>query len=207
MTVRVEHPADRQFGTNSYLVEDESTHDAVVIDANLEPQTMVELVRDRQANVKAILLTHTDLDHIAGLPVLLEAFGPIPVAVHDSEKQVLTEGRPLRREFGPRTGPVENVVSLAEGETFQVGSLAFGGPPTPGASPGGVPLMIGDKLFTGDALFAGSIGRSDFSNSDGKALLDGIRIQLLTQPDDHLVLSGHGPITTIGQERHSNPFL
>ena len=207
MTVRVEHTADRQFGTNSYLVEDESTHDAVVIDANLEPQTMVELVRDRQVNVKAILLTHTDVDHIAGLPVLLEAFGPIPVAVHDAEMEVVKEGRPLRREFGPRTGPVRNVLSLAEGETFQVGSLAFEVLHTPGHSPGGVTLKIGDKLFTGDALFAGSIGRSDFSNSDGKALLDGISRKLLTQPDELVVYSGHGPATTIGRERTTNPFL
>jgi hydroxyacylglutathione hydrolase len=207
MTVRVERTADRQFGTNSYLVEDESTRDAVVIDANLEPLQMVELVRGRQANVKAILLTHTDVDHIAGLPVLLEAFGPIPVAVHDSEKQVLTEGRPLRREFGPRTGPVENVVALAEGEPFRAGSLDFEVLHTPGHSPGGVTLKIGDKLFTGDALFAGSIGRSDFSNSDGKALLDGITRKLLTQPDELVVYSGHGPATTIGRERRTNPFL
>jgi glyoxylase-like metal-dependent hydrolase (beta-lactamase superfamily II) len=68
-------------------------------------------------------------------------------------------------------------------------------------------LKIGDKLFTGDALFAGSIGRSDFSNSDGKALLDGITRKLLTQPDELVVYSGHGPATTIGRERTTNPFL
>ena len=73
MTVRIESTADRQFGTNSYLVEDEATHDAVVIDANLEPEDMVELVRDRGANVKAILLTHTDIDHVGGLAALLAA--------------------------------------------------------------------------------------------------------------------------------------
>ena len=207
MTLQVEVTADGRFGTNSYLVEDDATHDAVVIDANLEPDLMVELVRRRHANVKAILLTHTDLDHIAGLHELREAFGPVPVAVHDAERAVLAEGKPLRREFGPIATKVDNVVSLVDGETFRAGSLAFEVLHTPGHSPGGVTLKIGDCLFTGDALFAGSVGRSDFANSDGAALLEGIRTRLLSLPDDLLVYSGHGPATTIGRERRTNPFL
>ena len=207
MTIRVEFTADRQFGTNSYLVEDDATHDAVVIDANLEPQLMIDLVRERQANVKAILLTHTDIDHVAGLSVLLEEFGPIPVAVHDTERQFVEEGKPMRREFGASTNPIENVQRLVEGEMFHAGSLAFEVLHTPGHSPGGVTLKIGASLFTGDALFAGSIGRSDFANSDGRVLLEGINAKLLSQPDDLVVYSGHGPSTTIGQERKTNPFL
>jgi hydroxyacylglutathione hydrolase len=207
MTVRVECTADRQFGTNSYLVEDEATHDAAVIDANLEPQLMIDLVRKRQANVKAIMLTHTDVDHIAGLPALLKALGPIPVAVHDEERHVVADGRPLRREFGASMDPIDNIVSLAEGERFRAGSLEFEVLHTPGHSPGGVTLKIGNSLFTGDALFAGSIGRSDFANSNLEALLDGINAKLLSQTDELVVYSGHGPTTTIGRERKTNPFL
>ncbi|HEX9099259.1 MAG TPA: MBL fold metallo-hydrolase [Candidatus Dormibacteraeota bacterium] len=199
--------ADRRFGTNSYLVEDEDTKDAVVIDANFEPQLMVDLVRERGAKVGAILLTHTDIDHIAGLADLLKAFGPVPVAVHDTERTVLVEGKPLRHEFAIASPPIENVVSLVEGQPFQAGSLEFQVLHTPGHSPGGVTLRIGDSLFTGDALFAGSVGRSDFSNSDGRALLHGIKTRLLALPDDLTVYSGHGPATTIGQERRTNPFL
>ena len=207
MSVRVEATADSRFRTNSYLVEDEDTHDAVVIDANLEPELMVDLVRRRKVNLRAILLTHTDVDHIAGLPVLRDELGRVPVAVHDAERSVVAEGRPLRREFASVVTRVDNVVSLVEGETYRAGSLSFEVLHTPGHSPGGITLRIGNNLFTGDALFAGSIGRSDFHNADGVALLEGIRTKLLPLDDDLVVYSGHGPATTIGQERRGNPYL
>jgi hydroxyacylglutathione hydrolase len=205
--IHVEVTADRQFGTNSYLVEDEETRDAVVIDANLEPELMVDLVRRRSPKVKAILLTHTDIDHIAGLELLRQEFGNVPIAVHEAERGVVENGRSLREEFARPLPSFTNVEVLVPGRTYRAGSLEFQVLHTPGHSPGGVTLAVGNFLFTGDALFAGSIGRSDFSNSDGQALLEGIRTKLLTQPDEFLVFSGHGPVSTIGQERRYNPFL
>jgi hydroxyacylglutathione hydrolase len=207
LTIRVEVTADRRFGTNSYLVEDDETNDAVIIDSNLEPDLAIDVARRSGANVRAILLTHTDLDHIAGLHDLREAFGGIPIAVHARERNVIEKGEPLRREFGPLATQHDNVVDLVEGEPYRAGSLEFEVLHTPGHSPGGVTLKIDGFLFTGDALFAGSVGRSDFANSDGTTLIDGIKARLLTQPDDMIVYSGHGPATTIGRERKTNPFL
>jgi len=205
--LRVQSTADAQFGTNSFLVEDEDSHDAVIIDANLEPEAILDLVRERHASVRAILLTHTDFDHVAGLAALMRELGPMPVAVHDTERHVVVEGKPLRRQWPVEMPPVETVESLEHQKTFRAGSLEFDVLHTPGHSPGGVSLRIDGHVFTGDALFAGSIGRSDFHNSDGRALLEGIHSQLMTLPDETIVHAGHGPDTTIGREKRTNPFL
>jgi glyoxylase-like metal-dependent hydrolase (beta-lactamase superfamily II) len=207
MKVEVEATADSQMGTNSYVVEDVDSHDAVVIDANLEPELAIEVVRRRGAKVRAILLTHTDFDHVAGLDTLLAEFGQVPVAVHAAERDFIAQARPMRGQARRLPAPVPEPHLLEEGTLYRAGSLVFEVLHTPGHSPGGVTLRIENCLFTGDALFAGSVGRSDFPNSDTDALMAGIEGKLMTHPDEFLVLAGHGPVSTIGQERRYNPFL
>ena len=207
MSILVTATADAQFGTNSYLVEDLKTHDAVIIDANLDPGAVLRLVTEHHVNMRAIVLTHTDVDHIAGLPELIDALGPLTVALHDAEKEVVVKGKPLRRQLAYNVARVEATDSLVEGIPYRAGSLEFEVLHTPGHSPGGVTLKIGNALFTGDALFAGSIGRSDFHNSDGRLLLDSIKEKLLAEDDEMVVLPGHMQPSTIGRERRTNPFL
>jgi len=205
--LRVDVATDNRFGTNSYLVQDEDTGDAVLIDANVDPGQIGRMVGERKVNLIAVVLTHADVDHIMGLPQLIDELGPFRVAVHHAEKDVVTRGIPLRRQINFNLPRVTETDSLEEGVPYRAGSLEFDVQHTPGHSPGGVTLKIDGYLFTGDALFAGSIGRSDFENSDGAALLEGIRTKLLTQPDAMIVYSGHGPATTIGREKKMNPFL
>lgn len=205
--VRVDATADPQMGTNSYLVSDLETGDAVVIDANLDPQAVLALVAERGVTVRAILLTHTDFDHVAGLRTLREAWGEPPVAAAEPELGLLREGHGLREEMGFAAPAEADAEPLPAHGSYSAGSLTFEVLPTPGHSPGGITLVLGRLLFTGDALFQGSIGRFDFRNSDGRALLRGIREELLTRDDADLVLPGHGPESTIGEERRRNPYL
>ncbi len=205
--IQVQATYDSQFGTNAYVVMDEASRDAVLIDAHLEPELILEQVRNLGANVRSVLLTHTDVDHIGGLSRLLREWPGVPVAVHDAERHVVAEGQPLRSNFPIEQEPIARVEPLAEGSAYRAGSLEFEVLHTPGHSPGGVTLRIGNALFTGDALFAGSIGRTDLDGGNGPQLLESIRDKLLPQPDEYIVFSGHGPATTIGRERKQNPFL
>ena len=199
---------------NSYLVEDPATRDALIVDAGPEPECMLDLVRSRRSRVHVVLLTHTDQDHIAGLPRLRAELGA-PVAVHPAEREVLTRPTTLRRpedqlpNSPPRIEPphVPDPAALEEGEPYRAGSLRVTVLHTPGHSPGGVSLLIGDALFVGDTLYAGNIGTVRHHASFDEAALAASVRRLMTHPDDVRVYSGHGPATTIGRERRHNAPL
>ncbi|RKD24076.1 metal-binding protein [Ammoniphilus oxalaticus] len=194
--------------TNSYLVCNEQTQEAIIIDAGANPSPLLDSVGDYE--VKAILLTHAHFDHIAGLNEIRKTTGA-PVYLHSAEEDWLADpnlnGARLWTMVGPFT-PSENAeFSLEDGQTLDLAGFKISVLHTPGHSPGGVSFQIGEHVFSGDALFAQGIGRTDLPGGSHQQLIDGIKAKLLVLPENTTVYPGHGPRTTIGNEKLSNPYI
>jgi hydroxyacylglutathione hydrolase len=195
--------------TNGYLVADKQGGKAVVIDA---PQgvaaLMVEQAREWKTPIDYLLNTHAHWDHFLDNAELLRLTGA-KFGIHRESAPLLDI--PQTRMFGLDLDvePSKPDFFLEEGKVFAVGDLKFEILHCPGHCPGSVVLFERKEraAFVGDVLFAGSIGRTDLPGGDHQLLLDGIREKLLPLGDDVRVFSGHGPVTTIGEERRTNPFL
>ena len=196
-----------QFLQNCYLLADTETREAVVVDPGEEWERILAELDRRAWRTTAIWLTHAHIDHVLGLPEVWKATDA-PVWLHPAER-LLYDGVPQQALwFGLRIEPLPPPDrEFQEGETVQVGRHIFEVRLTPGHSPGSVSLVGDGVVIVGDVLFAGSIGRTDLLGGDHETLIHSIHQQLLTLPDATRVLSGHGPETTIGAERASNPFL
>jgi hydroxyacylglutathione hydrolase len=201
------------FFKNGYLVWDETTRDGVLIDPGDEVDDLLDAVARQKITVRDILLTHAHLDHITGV-ARAKSVLKVPVWLHKEDLFLYDGVVEQGRMFGiavEKQPPVDRFyepgVSLAFGN--QVVDVLH----TPGHCPGGVCLAIGAsggtarELFVGDTLFAGSIGRTDLPGGDYDLLIRTIRTVLFAFPDVTIVHSGHGPDTTIGDERRTNPFL
>lgn len=184
------------YKVNCYIVSAESGAEAAVIDPGDEAEAILEVIRARGLRVTAILLTHAHWDHVGAVADVAEATGA-PVYLHQAELGAL-------EEWSPR--PVPGVRLVADGDRIEAGGLTFEAWHTPGHTPGGVCYRLGGRLFSGDTLFAGSVGRTDFPGGSAEDLARSLR-RLLTLPDETAVHPGHGPATTIGRERLTNPFL
>lgn len=201
------------FFKNGYLVTCEDTRETVYIDPGDEVDDVIEHARAETLNVTRILLTHAHLDHITGVGRAKAAFN-VPTWLHRDDLFLYDDIVEQGRMFGlklVKQPPVDHFYT--SGEPLTLGNYIIDVIHTPGHCPGGVCLAIGRpgdsnrELFVGDTLFAGSIGRTDLPGGDHEQLIRTIREQLLVFPDETIVHSGHGPDTTIGDERASNPFL
>ena len=198
------------FASNCYIVGSETTREGMIIDPGAEAGTILDAVRQSGLTIKLIVATHSHADHIMALTKVKEATGA-PFALHELESSgKLMQGmaRMMNMVMGGSTeAPPKPDLLLKDGDVVEVGDLSFTVLHTPGHSPGGMSLYGHGVVFSGDTLFNLGIGRTDFPGCSYGALMDSIKEKLMTLPDATVVLPGHGPQTTIANERKYNPFL
>jgi hydroxyacylglutathione hydrolase len=199
--------ANGAFQENCYILADADTRDAVLIDPGEEYDRFLDRLASAQLTLRQVWLTHAHLDHVQGVAGVVRATG-VPVSLHPLDRPLYENAVQQGRWFGievDQPTPVDR--ELADGDRVAVGGLEFEVRHVPGHSPGSVAFVGNGIAFVGDAVFAGSIGRVDLPGGDGPTLLTSIQERLMTLPDETVLYSGHGPQTTVGTERASNPFL
>jgi glyoxylase-like metal-dependent hydrolase (beta-lactamase superfamily II) len=197
------------FAENSYFLVEPSSLEAVAIDPGDEADRLLDVVRGRALTVRFILNTHGHIDHVGAVAEVKAATGA-PFHIHEADLPFLEALPGQAAMFGLASPPVPGVDGhLKDGQVFTLGQdgISIQVIETPGHSPGSVSFRVGEVVFSGDALFQGSIGRTDLPGGDHETLLRSIHERLLVLPDATRVYPGHGPPTTIGRERRTNPFL
>ena len=202
------------FQENCYIVGTEATKEVLVVDPGDDEDEILAVLHQNSLTAKLIVCTHSHIDHIGAVEPMREATGA-PFAMHTTDFEranaQLGMGRTMMgREVKPLRPPETRV---EDGDELAVGGLTFRVILCPGHTPGHICLYLPPQdgvpglLFTGDVLFSGSIGRFDLPGGDGRQLLTNIRDKLLVLPDETMVLPGHGPTTSIGQEKQTNPYI
>jgi glyoxylase-like metal-dependent hydrolase (beta-lactamase superfamily II) len=200
------------FAENTYVLWRPERTECLVIDPGLEPDLILEVLRDENLSVAAILNTHGHVDHIGGNAELKAHFPEAPLLIGAGDLEMLSDPvKNLSALGGVRIVSPPADRTVAEGETLELAGLTFEVREIPGHSPGHVVFLCRDSspwsVFGGDVLFRGGVGRCDFPGGSGVQLLTGIRRKLFDLPADTVVYPGHGPVTTIGHESKTNPFL
>lgn len=196
------------FASNCYIVGSSSKH-GIIIDPGAEARLILRTVTDLGLTIPLILVTHAHIDHIGALAAVKESTGA-KFAIHEAEAEA-SLGM-FSRVLSSMTGgsfsqPPKPDKLLKDGDTIDIDDLSFTVLHTPGHSPGGISLYGHGIIFSGDTLFNYGIGRTDFPGCSYEQLMDSIHNKLMTLPDETIVYPGHGPSTTIGEERRGNPFL
>lgn len=204
----IEARAMGAMGANCYLFYCGETKKAVVIDPGADGKRIFRWVMEKGLKVEYILITHGHVDHIGAVDELRELLGDVLVGIHVDDAGMLTDDKKnLSSYVGSRLVLKKADIMLQDGQELMVGKERIKVIATPGHSPGGVCFLCSEGLFSGDTLFAGSIGRTDFPGGSMNQLLDGVKKKLLILPEDTRVFPGHGEETSIGEEKRDNPFL
>ena len=208
MTRIFEHLVVGPLACNCYIVGDEATREAIVIDPGGDPEMLDKAIASHGLTITAIVATHAHFDHVLAAEFVRAKTGA-PFYLHDNDKPILSWLQESGRLFlGVELPPPPEVDSPArEGELISAGAVRLEILHTPGHSPGSISLVAPDAIFSGDTLFAGSIGRSDLPGGDTEALLRAVREKLFPLDDTLPVLPGHGPATTLAEEKRTNPFV
>lgn len=194
---------------NCSVVGDEQSHEAMVIDPGDQIDEILAILRQAKLTLKYIVVTHAHIDHVGGAMKLKAATGA-PILLNQNDIALL---KMLDMQAGwlgmPPPGAVQVDGSLNDGQKLQIGNINSQVIQTPGHTEGSICLLFSSekKLIAGDTLFAGSIGRTDLPGGSFDKIMHSLHTQLMALPDEIEVVPGHGPLTTIGQERETNPFL
>ena len=197
------------FQENCYIVGDQSTGEGALIDPGDEAARIALAVEQTEIEIGSIILTHSHIDHVGAVADLADEYS-CPVLLHAEAEQMLQNVQQQAVMMGVKFGRVPQVDRyIGTEETLQVGGVSLKSLYTPGHAPGHLAFYIEEEgaVISGDAVFAGSIGRTDLPGGNMGVLMESIREQILTLPDETRLYPGHGPDTTVGNERATNPFL
>lgn len=194
-------------GVNCYLVSCDKTKKAVLIDPGAGSKRISEWLKEKDLDIELIILTHGHYDHIGAVEYLRNELN-VKVAIHQDDAEMITDpAKNFSKLLGLNISLHPADIILQDNQEISVGEMTIKILHTPGHTPGGICILTEQGVFSGDTLFDGSIGRTDFPGGDLKTLLKSIREKLLVLSDEIKVYPGHESATTIGEERKSNPYI